>query len=103
MGINLNVKKLTMNMKNWNRYSILFLFTCFVTLGSSLDSYSQEKTSSDIKKSKTITTIGGIKYYMHTVEKGQTLYAIAKSYDMSLNDIVIENPESIDGIKAGQI
>ncbi len=40
---------------------------------------------------------------MHTVEKGQTLYAIARAYELKVNDIVIENPTSIDGIKPGQV
>ena len=40
---------------------------------------------------------------MHTVEKGQTLFAISKFYKCDVNDIVIDNPEAIDGIKPGQI
>ncbi|MGZ6555096.1 MAG: LysM peptidoglycan-binding domain-containing protein, partial [Bacteroidia bacterium] len=40
---------------------------------------------------------------MHTVEKGQTLFAIAKFYGRDVNDIVIDNPEAIDGIKPGQV
>ena len=77
-------------------------FLLFIVLNSSA-SYSQENTSGGIKKSKSTSTIAGIKYYMHTVEKGQTLFAIAKCYELSLNDIVIENPEAIDGIKPGQV
>jgi len=82
-----------------------FLFLLFCTLYFLLNvnvSFSQEKAGG-IQKSKNITTIGGLKYYLHTVEKGQTLFAIAKCYDLSLNDIVIENPEAINGIKPGQI
>ncbi|MCC6690234.1 MAG: LysM peptidoglycan-binding domain-containing protein [Bacteroidia bacterium] len=56
----------------------------------------------DIKRSKKIETIEGKKYYIHTVEKGQTLYAIAHAYELKVNDIVIENPDAIDGIKPGQ-
>lgn len=55
------------------------------------------------KKSKRIETIEGRKYYMHSVEKGQTLYQIAKIYGLDVNDIVLENPEAIDGIKPGQV
>ena len=82
--------------------SYTLICTLFLVLFS-YSSYAQEKNSGDIKKSKTTTTIAGVRYYMHTVEKGQTLYAIAKFYDMSLNDIVIENPEAIDGIKVGEV
>ena len=63
----------------------------------------QEKESSDIHKTRSSATIGGVKYYLHTVEKGQTLFAIAKFYGMDVNDVVIENPDAIDGIKPGQV
>ena len=44
----------------------------------------------------------GKKYVLHKVEKGQTLYAISKLYNITVNDIVVANPDAIDGIKAGQ-
>ena len=52
--------------------------------------------------SKNIQVIGGKKYYLHKVEKGQSLYGIAKIYNLDLNSLIIENPEAIDGIKVGQ-
>ena len=80
---------------------VLFLF--FILLGS-MNSYAQEKNqTAEIKKSNITEKINGVKYYMHTVEKGQTLFAIAKAYDLTLNDIVLENPEAIDGIQPGQV
>lgn len=57
----------------------------------------------DVKKSTKTETIEGKKYYIHTVEKGQTLYSISKAYDMSVNDIVVENPDALNGIKPGQV
>jgi LysM repeat protein/ABC-type branched-subunit amino acid transport system substrate-binding protein len=63
--------------------------------------FSQEST--DIHKTRSSAIIGGVKYYLHTVEKGQTLFAIAKFYGRDVNDIVIENPDAIDGIKPGQV
>lgn len=59
--------------------------------------------SQDLKKSKKTQTIDGRKFYMHTVEKGQTLYQIAKTYELDVNDIILENPTAIDGIKPGQV
>ena len=57
-----------------------------------------------IKKSKKTETVDGKKYYLHTVEKGQTLYAIAKAYEVTVNDIVVENPSMMDGaIKPGDV
>lgn len=81
---------------------VYVLCTLYFVLNTT-QSYSQEKPSGGILKSKNVTTINGVKYYLHTVEKGQTLFAIAKGYELSLNDIVIENPEAIDGIKPGQV
>jgi len=60
--------------------------------------FAQEK-----ERSKEIKTINGNKYYMHTVAKGQTLYSISKIYNQGVNDIVIENPDAIDGISPGQV
>ncbi len=85
-----------------SRVTRICLYTLYLILGTFL-SYSQENSSNGIKKSKNISTIADVKYYMHTVEKGQTLFAIAKCYELGLNDIVIENPEAINGIKPGQI
>ncbi|MCZ8285599.1 MAG: LysM peptidoglycan-binding domain-containing protein, partial [Bacteroidia bacterium] len=53
-------------------------------------------------KSTDIRTINGKKYYMHKVEKGQSLYAIAKIYNMDVNSILAENDDAIDGLKPGQ-
>ncbi len=53
-------------------------------------------------KSTDIKIISGKKYYIHKVEKGQSLYAIAKIYNMDVNSILVENDEAIDGLKPGQ-
>ncbi len=57
----------------------------------------------EVKKSTKTETIEGKKYYLHTVEKGQTLYAIAKAYDLTVNDIMVENPDALNGIKPGLV
>lgn len=66
-------------------------------------SYAQDKKSSPVRKTKSSATINGAKFLLHTVEKGQTLFAIAKFYKLEVNDIVVENPEAINGIKPGQV
>ena len=53
-------------------------------------------------KSTDIKTVNGKKYYIHKVEKGQSLYAIAKTYGMDVNSILAENDDAIDGLKNGQ-
>ncbi|MFY8185608.1 MAG: LysM peptidoglycan-binding domain-containing protein [Bacteroidia bacterium] len=74
-----------------------FIFTYLFIIGFTFSACSQTAT-----KSSSIQTINGKKFYLHKVEKGQSLYAISKLYETDLNAIVIENPEAIDGIKPGQ-
>lgn len=73
---------------------LIFTLSCVLCLLSFV-SIGQTK-STDIK------TISGKKYYIHKVEKGQSLYAIAKTYNMDVNSILAENDEAIDGLKPGQ-
>lgn len=77
------------------KYTYFNLIFVFVLSLSSCKTHAQTK-SSDIK------TINGKKYYIHKVEKGQSLYAIAKVYNMDVNSILAENDEAIDGIQQGQ-
>ena len=49
-----------------------------------------------------IQTRNGKQYYVHTVQKGQTLYSIAKAYHVSLDDIYYANPGTRQGIRIGQ-
>lgn len=81
------------------RTSYLALFFFFFTTLA----YSQDKPSAEIHKSKKTEVIAGVKYILHTVEKGQTLYAISKAYERNLSDIIIENPDAIDGIRPGEV
>lgn len=53
-------------------------------------------------KSANIQTINGKKFYLHKIEKGQSLYSISKLYQVKLDDIYAENPELKDGTKANQ-
>lgn len=55
-----------------------------------------------IEKSPVIVFINGKKYYVHTVKSGDTLYSIAKAYEV--NEVVIRdnNPGMTDGLKIDQ-
>lgn len=55
---------------------------------------------SPIKKSDKIETIDGKKFYIHSVEKGQTLYSIAKTYGTTVDIVLSNNPDAVDGLKA---
>lgn len=53
-------------------------------------------------KSTNIQTQDGKKFYIHKIEKSQSLYAISKLYNVSLEDLYAVNPELKAGAKAGQ-
>lgn len=48
-------------------------------------------------------TENGIVYILHKVDKGQTLYAIARKYNVDVNEIIKANPGSDKGIQADAI
>lgn len=49
-----------------------------------------------------VHTIKGKQYYIHIVEKGESLYAIHKKYDVPLDVINKENPSVADGLSIGE-
>lgn len=52
-------------------------------------------------KSTDVRTIDGQKFYIHAVEKKQSLYAISRLYDVSIEELQKHNPELKNGLKAG--
>lgn len=66
--------------------TLLFLLACCCALAA--------------EKSPTIVSINGSKYYVHTVQPGETLYALAKTYEVSEQVILELNPETANGLKA---
>jgi LysM repeat protein len=50
-----------------------------------------------------IQKVNGVEYYMHKVEKGQTLYGIAKQYTIGVKQIQLDNQLNESGIAEGQI
>jgi LysM repeat protein len=78
----------------------LLLIICPVLI---LLSAIQAQNIGQIEKSDIIENIDGKDYYLHFVKEGETLFAIAKAYDITVNDIFSANPESQKGIKPGQI
>lgn len=56
-----------------------------------------------IKKSEDIVSILGRKYYIHLVDTLQTLYSIAKVYNVPLDQIVLINKEKVTQLKKGDI
>lgn len=48
-------------------------------------------------------TVDGKKYLLHTVQQGQTLYAISKHYAVPINAITAANPSAQQGLSLGQV
>ena len=71
---------------------VLTLFLCC----TGISAYSQANRDNVI-----ITNGQDSNIFHHTIERGQTVYAIATMYGVSVEDIYRLNPESRDGIRAG--
>jgi len=56
-----------------------------------------------VKKTEIIENIDGTDYYLHFVKEGQTLYNIAKVYNVTVSDIFKTNPAAESGIKTGMV
>ncbi|MDZ7743978.1 MAG: LysM peptidoglycan-binding domain-containing protein [Bacteroidota bacterium] len=77
------------------RYYFIVLFLVF----SCTNLLSQEIS---IEKSDRIEKIDGKEFYIHTVEKGQTLYSIARAYNTSLGELRELNPGANKELSIGQ-
>lgn len=75
-------------------FSLLFLFA-LINL--------QAQQQLRIITSTQIEDRNGKQYYLHQVEQGQTVYAIAKAYEVSVDEIYYENPGSEKGIAIDQV
>jgi LysM repeat protein len=76
---------------------LTFLFLLFAFIGA----MAQEPVQ--LKKSTSVQTIDGVEYYLHSVEQGQTLWAITRAYKCTEQQIKDANP-AYDGIlRIGQI
>jgi len=62
-----------------------------------------EKVFIPVKRDAEIAVKTDGNFINHTVKKKQTLYSIAKLYDVKQNEIIAANPELTDGLKEDQI
>ncbi len=53
-------------------------------------------------KSATIVYINGAKYYIHTVQAGETLYGLSKAYEVGEKVILQHNPAAAQRLRAGR-
>lgn len=78
----------------------IILLAAFTLLSPVL--YSQYNPSS-VKISTELLNRDGLSFYVHRVEKKQTLFSIAKAYNVVLNQILEDNPAMRSGIKEGDL
>lgn len=81
------------------RATLLLVLVSAVLMPSDL--LAQEPLPVEVSKQKIIYE--GRAYYVHQVRKGQTLYSIAKAYNVTVNQIAGENDIRDNGIREGQI
>lgn len=55
-----------------------------------------------IEKSQTVVVIGGDKFYVHTVQPGETIYSLARTYGVGEPVIVQYNPSAAVALRAGE-
>lgn len=55
-----------------------------------------------VEKSQTVVYVNGVKFYVHTVQTGETLYSISREYGVGEQSILKHNPEAADGLRAQQ-
>jgi len=79
-----------------SRYLFFLLFLFIIGSGSGT-LMAQEITKSDV-----VEIIDGKRYYIHSVEQGQTLYSISKVYDVPVDELIFENPDAEQGLAIDQ-
>lgn len=70
-----------------------FVWLFCIGIGSSFAQNAPVNTAVSIPISKQYDTVKGKIYFLHTVEKGQTLYSIQKAYATNLKEIIKESPD----------
>lgn len=74
---------------------LVLLLICGATV------YGQEPVK--VTRSENKVVLEGKVYYVHVVKPGQTLYSIAKAYNVSEKEILIENPGASSDLLIGQV
>ncbi|MFC2120480.1 LysM peptidoglycan-binding domain-containing protein [Bacteroidota bacterium] len=83
------------------RKAIKYIFLVLIFLSVKVPASSLQDMV-NINKSEEKILIKGEKYFIHNIEKGQTLYSIAKAYGVSQKDIALKNPGVFSELKTGQ-
>ena len=90
----------------WSKTQIPMIRSLLVMLmmAASITAFGQQTipTTVKVQKSTQKVKIGSKFYYIHIVQKGETLFSIGKAYGVSQADIASENPDIYQGLKSDQ-
>lgn len=86
---------------NGNKLKICFLIPVLVFFLVSGNLMAQEEVK--VNRSKVIEKIDGKKYYIHEIKKGQTVYSIAKAYNVTTEQIYMYNPDAKEMVQPSQM
>ena len=78
----------------------IFLFFTLFVLATFL--FPQTQTE-EIQHSKEKVLLAGKIYYIHTVRPGETLYALAKAYNLTIPEVLGVNPTAANELKPGMV
>ncbi|MFO7656933.1 MAG: LysM peptidoglycan-binding domain-containing protein [Bacteroidales bacterium] len=69
-----------------------------------LNNVAGQEPMAEIKKSTEKVLVNGRVFYMHAVQQGQTAFSICKAYEISIHDLLKENPGLIpEQLRPGQV
>ena len=80
------------------KFKVAIIFAIIVSTIAPL--YAQT-TPVKVVRSQETTIKDGTTYYLHLVEKGQTVYSICKAYEVTTETLLEDNPSLISGLKEG--
>ena len=78
--------------RNWLKTLFITLFVLTI-VGANAQQFNE----------KQVQLIDGKTYYLHKVEKGNTLYSLSKMYSIKTKDLLKENPQLEEGLKIDQV
>jgi LysM repeat protein/ABC-type branched-subunit amino acid transport system substrate-binding protein len=82
-----------------NIKSSIRTFLTFIILLAVIRNASAQVT---VERSKDKVIISGTPYYIHIVKKGETAYSISRAYGITVDQLTMENPPAVFGVKEGQ-
>jgi LysM repeat protein/ABC-type branched-subunit amino acid transport system substrate-binding protein len=82
---------------------LIYPFYLFVLLLSWSGQHVQCQEPVVVERSNNKVVIEGNVYYVHVVKAGQTLYSVGRAYNVSVKEIMIENPGVTEELRIGQV